>query len=423
MDVMRAVQPRLTYPELRLMPDDGKRYELIDGRSRTYRARLIGTLLLLVPLALPSAAAASDIPLKLLISVEQQDIVAPFPARVTLHLHNAGNDTVWLYRHTRGKLPAPRRLLEEDTGPAQSMGGSMLAVKLEPARLGQAAISNPAQGTAFESVGLPKPRLIRLAPGEDYEEKTSIRLTPALSEVQKPIWGTYRLSIIYTAQYSNAEEIQRVLKVTVWQGEVSSNTIEVQLQPPSPESRGQVSGTVNTPDSVPIRDAIVSLTDQTEHLVDQTTSDPEGRYSFSNLPPGLYWVTTRRDGATEDTEVFRHVQLTVAELSATQDLVMIPQEIYESKKMLRKPVLFRVWDSAGRPSDRVGLEVTWSTGTLLDNVKGETGSDGTVALELIPGRSFVTLKRHGCPKQDERADVVPGEGIDGFEYTFECAKK
>jgi Uma2 family endonuclease len=28
---MKAVQPRLTYPELRMMPDDGKRYELIDG--------------------------------------------------------------------------------------------------------------------------------------------------------------------------------------------------------------------------------------------------------------------------------------------------------------------------------------------------------------------------------------------------------
>ena len=28
---MKAVQPTLTYPELRLMPDDGKRYELVDG--------------------------------------------------------------------------------------------------------------------------------------------------------------------------------------------------------------------------------------------------------------------------------------------------------------------------------------------------------------------------------------------------------
>ena len=384
---------------------------------------MIKTLLVLVPLALPSQGAAIDTSLKLLISVEQQNIAAPFPARVTLHLHNAGNETVWLYRHARGKLPTPRRLLEEDTGPQPTTGGSMLTVKLEPVSAGQAAISNPAQGTVFESVGFPKPKLVRLAPGEDYEERATIRLTPALSEVQKPIWGTYRLSITYKAQYSNAEEIQRNLKVTVWQGEVSSNAIEVQLQPPSPESRGQVSGTVDTPDSVPIRDAIVSLTDQAERLVDQTTSDPEGRYSFSNLPPGLYWVTARRDGATEDTAVFRHVQLTPSEPSATQELVMVPQEIYEPKKMLHKPVLFRVTDSAGRPLDRVGLEVTWSNGPVVDNVKGETGSDGAVALELIPGRNFVTLKRHGCPKQEERADVAAGEGIDGFEFTLECAKK
>jgi len=60
---------------------------------------------------------------------------------------------------------------------------------------------------------------------------------------------------------------------------------------------------------------------------------------------------------------------------------------------------------------------------VVDNVKGETGSDGTVALELIVGRNFVTLKRHGCPKQDERADVADGEGIDGFEFTLECTKK
>jgi hypothetical protein len=392
------------------------------GRSQSSRAGFVKTLLLLVPLALPCQGAASDTSLKLLISIEQQSIAAPFPARVTLHVHNAGNETVWLYRHARGKLPTPRRLLEEDSGP-QPTGGSMLTVKLEAVSAGQAAISNPAQGAVFESVGFPKPKLLRLAPGEDYEERTTIRLTPALSEVQKSIWGTYRLSITYKAQYSNAEEIQRNLKVTVWQGEVSSNTIEVQLQPRGPESRGQVSGTVNTPDSAPIRDAIVSLTDHAERLMDQTTSDPEGRYSFSGLPPGLYWITARRDGATEDTAVFRHVQLTPSEAPATQELVMIPAEIYEPQKMLHKPVLFCITDSAGRPLERVGLETTWSNGPVLENVKGETGSDGAVALELIPGRNFVTLKRRGCPKQEERADVAAGEGIDGFEFTLECAKK
>jgi hypothetical protein len=393
------------------------------GRSRSSRTGFVKTLLLFVPLALPGQGAASDTFLKLLISVEQQNIPAPFPARVTLHVHNAGNETVWLFRHARGKLPTPRRLLEEDTGPQPTTGGSMLTVKLEPVSAGQAAISNPAQGAVFESAGFPKPKLLRLAPGEDYEERTTIRLTPALSEVQKPIWGTYRLSITYKAEYSNAEEIQRHLKVTVWQGEVSSDAIEVQLQPPSPESRGQVSGTVNTPDSVPIRDAIVSLTDHAERLMDQTTSDPEGRYSFSSLPPGLYWITARRDGATEDTVVFRHVQLTPSEASATQEMVMIPPEIYEPQKVLHKPVLFCITDSAGRPLERVGVEATWSNGTVVDNVKGATGSDGAVALELISGRNFVTLKRRGCPKQDERADVAAGEGIDGFEFTLECAKK
>jgi hypothetical protein len=73
--------------------------------------------------------------------------------------------------------------------------------------------------------------------------------------------------------------------------------------------------------------------------------------------------------------------------------------------------------------ERVGLEITWSNGPVLENVKGETGSDGAVALELIPGRNFVTLKRRRCPKQEERADVAAGEGIDGFEFTLECAKK
>jgi hypothetical protein len=384
---------------------------------------LIKTLLLLAPLTLPSQAVAVDAPLKLLISVEQQNIAAPFPARVTLHLHNAGNETVWIYRHAQSKLPTPRPLLEEETGPQQTTGGSMIGVRLEPASAGQATFSNPAEATVFESVGFPKPKLVRLAPGEDSEEKSSIRLTPALSELQKPMWGAYRLTLIYKAQYSNGEEIQRRLKATVWQGEVTSNTIEVQLQPPSPGSRGQVSGTVDTPDSAPIRDSIVSLTDQAERLVDQTTSDPDGQYSFSHLPLGLYWITARRDGAVEDTAVFRHVQLTPSEPSATQELVIIPQEIYEPRKMFHKPVLFSVSDNAGRPLDRVSLEATWSNGPVVDNVKGETGSDGVEALELIPGRSFVTLKRRGCPKQEERADVAIGWGVDGFEYTFQCAKK
>jgi len=391
-------------------------------RSWTSTVGLIQTLLLLAALVLPSKVAAADTPLKLLISVEQQSIAAPFPARVTLHLHNAGSETVWLYRPAQPKLPPPRRLSDEDTGP-QTTGGSVITVKIEPAGTGQATISKPAQAEVFESVGLPKPKLVELRAGEDYEEKRSIRLTPAISEVQAPMWGTYRISLVYSAQFSNVEEIHGSLKATVWQGDASSNAIDVQLQPPNPASRGEISGTVDTPNSVPIRDAIVSLTDKAERLVDQTTSDPEGRYFFSNLPHGFYWVTARRPGAIEDTAVFRHVELNPSEFSATQQLVIIPREIWEAKKMMHKPVLFRVIDNAGRPMDRVGLETVFSNGDVVDSVKGETDSDGVAALELIPGRNFVTLKHHGCPKQDERADVSAGGGIEGFAYTFQCAKQ
>jgi len=377
---------------------------------------------LLAPLALSSSAAAVDAPLKLAVAVEAQSIPAPFPARISLHLHNSGSATIWLYRHARAKLPLPMRMSDEDTAP-QSTGGSILAVQLEPVSTGGATISTPAQAEVFDSIGLPKPALFGLAPGDDYEEKHTIHLAPALSEVQKPLWGAYRLTVVYKAQYSNGDEIQRDLKANLWQGEVTSNTIEIQLQPPTPDSRCEVYGTVDTPDSVPIGEAVVSLSDKTQRLVDQTASDPDGKYSFSGLPPGFYWVTTRRHGDTQDTGVFRHVELTSSTTSANQHLVIIPEEVYEPKHMLHKPVLFRITDNAGAPMDRVGIDVTYANGDLVDNVKGETGRDGTVALTVIPGRNFVTLKRKGCQKQDERADVTPGGGIGAFQFTFNCAKK
>jgi hypothetical protein len=393
------------------------------GRIQDLRFWLVVAFILaLAPISGLSSAAAVDAPLKLVVSVEEQSIAAPYPARLALHLHNSGSETLWLYRHARAKLPPPLRFSDEDTGP-QSSGGSTLAVRLEPVSTGQDTVSSPAQAEVFDSIGLPKLALVELAPGEDYEEKATVRLTPALSEIQKPFWGAYRLTLTYKAEYSNADEIQRDLKAALWQGVVSSNTIEVQLQPPSPDSHCDVSGTVDTPDSVPIGGALVSLSDKAERLVDQTESDPDGKYSFSSLPPGFYWVTARRHRATEATVVFRHVELTSSTPSLTQQLVLISEEVYEPKKMLHKPVLFRVTDNAGTPMDRIDIDVTYANGDLVDNVKGQTGKDGMVALTIIPGRNFVTLKRHGCPKQDERADVVPGGGIAAFQFAFSCAKK
>jgi hypothetical protein len=346
-------------------------------------------------------------PLKLLISAEQQSIAAPFPARVTLHLYNAGGQTLWLYRRARG----------------EAKEGSTLSVRLEPAQ-GQAA-TIPAQGAVFESVGLPRPRLVRLGAGDDYEEKTTLRLAPAQAETdgkRKPLWGRYHLAVSYGAKFPNADEISRNLGATVWQGEVTSNTMEVELLPPPAEAQASVAGTVSNKEGQPVRDALVSLSDQEERLINQTLTDSEGRFTFTQLPLGLYWVTARVADSTLDEAVFRHVELSTAARAAALELLLLPEEIYEAKKILHKPVLLLVTDSAGRPLNKVTLEITWSSGTVLDNVKGETLDDGMAALELIPGRNYITLKRRGCPKKDQRIDVAEGGGVDNFKLQYECTK-
>ena len=365
-------------------------------------------VVLLEGAARPATAPAGDV-LKLLISVEQTTITAPYPARLTLHLHNAGSQPLWLYRRVR----------------SQAAEGSSAEARLEPmGAAGSAEVTAPAQSKGFESVGLPRPRLVRVAPGEDYTEKASLEINPARRGANGegfPVWGRYRLSVTYRAKYSNAEDLQRLLGVVLWQGEATSNTIELELQPPAGE--GSIAGTVLDVQGRALSAALATLSDQEDRLVNQVLTDFEGRFSFTHLPFGDYWVTARRPEATEDTVVFRHLRLASAEPPGTLELVMLPREIYEPQYLLHKPVLFRVTDSAGHPLDKVSLEAVWSTGTVLDNVKGQVFEDGTVALELIPGRNFVTLKRRGCPKEDHRADVALGAGIDGFKLTSECAEK
>ncbi len=355
------------------------------------------------------ADAAADI-LKLLISVGQTTITAPYPARLTLHLHNSGQAPLWLYRRVRN----------------QTSEGSSLEARLEPVgAAGSAAISSPAQARVFESVGLPRPKLVRLAPGDDYTEKATLQIVPARTGTNgegTPLWGRYRLAVTYQATYPNAAEIAGVLGVELWQGEATSNTIEIELQPPVGE--GSVAGTVLSAEGRGVSGALVSLVDQEDRLVGQLLTDFEGRFSFAHLPLGVdYWVTVRRPEFSEDTTVFRHLSLTPAAPAGTIEFVLLPKEIYEPQYLLHKPVLFRVTDSAGRPLDKVSLQVVWSSGTVLDNVKGETLEDGIVALELIPGRNFATLKQRGCPKEDQRVDVASGGGIDAFKLTSECAKE
>ena len=392
---------------------------------------LIGLLLIAaVPTARGQAqagVASNDEGLRLLLSVEQQAITAPFPARLTLHIHNARRQAVWLYRHARSKavisrIEAAETTVSEDAPRQgnQSKGGSTLEFELHPDD--QQQVATAARAEVLQSAGMAHPRLVRVAPGEDYEEKAVVHLSPAFlgTSEDRPVWGRYRLSATWRTTYSNADDINRVLGVSVWQGEITSNTIELQLLPPPASVHGTVTGSVVAADGHFLSGMLVTLSDEQQRSVDQVTTDAQARFSFTHLPAGLYWATARRDITAVDTTAFQHVELTAAQPTAELHLVMLPAEIYEPKHMLHKPVLFRITNETGEPGAGVALEVTWSSGTVLDNVRGETSEDGTIALALIPGRNFVTLKRRHCPKQEERADVAEGNGIDGFKFALGC---
>lgn len=368
---------------------------------------LFGLASLLIAAA-PLAAATSPPgeELKLLISVEQPEITSTSPARATLHFHNASQQALWLYR------PASPEAKE----------GSSLDIQLEP--LEAKAVLAPAAGRVMDSAGLPRPKLVRLAVEDDSTEKVSLQLRPAHAGGQgegQPLWGRYRLSVVYRAQYSNADEVRRNTGAVLWQGEATSNSIEIELKQPAGE--GSVSGSVLNASGQTLSDVIASLSDQDERLIDQRRTDREGRYSFTPLPLGTYWVTVRRPTFTEDTVVFRHTTLTPAAPFGTIDFVLYPPDIYEARHLLHKPVIILVIDAQGRPLGNVRYEIAWSSGRILENVKGDTGEDGTAECELIPGRSFVTLKRRGCARQESRMDVAPGPGVDAFKLGLDCGAK
>src|SRR5579884_3632383 len=158
-------------------------------RSRSTRA---GKLLLLVVcwviFCLPTRAAAqppaASQPLQLAISIEESSLTEPFPARINLHFHNAGSHPLWLY--------TPLRDASEVNF---TSGGSSLAVHLEPvapSTPGKGAFTpatpapsapptgTSAIGTLLLSAGFPHPKLVKIAPGGDYEETAVIHITPAM---------------------------------------------------------------------------------------------------------------------------------------------------------------------------------------------------------------------------------------------------
>ena len=360
---------------------------------------------------------------KLLISMGQGFVAEPEAARIVLHLHNPTPQTLWLYRRARGKHPPEERIHEENQ-PAITTGASTVEVRLQPVDTQAApAVISPAEGTTIEYAQMPKPRLVKLAAGADYEETSIVHLRPALAEGQKPIWGAYRLTVVYAASFSNGEEFQRNLGATLWQGEVTSNTITVELRPALPDSVGILGGSTLGPDLKPRAGIRVSLSDEQGQLIDQQVTGRDGRFSFAHLPLALYWVTGRREAAVENTVTFRHEELSSATPSVNTQLVFFPPDIYEAKQLVHKPVLLRVFDAGRQPVGGVELDATFSNGDIIDDVKAVTGDDGTAGVELLPGRSSISLKQRGCVEQVERVDVAPGVGASSSKLTFDCVKK
>src|SRR5437879_854436 len=191
-------------------------------------------------LAGTSRAAAQANSLRLVLSLESSSITFPFPTRATLHLVNSGTKPVWLYHRARAaELGAGPRPAPTENPPTD---GPTLAVHFMAAAKGD---SKRGEGAVLEPTGLPHPHLVRLGLGEEYAEKEVLQLLPATEGEEgkgAQVWGRYRLSVTYRAKYSNADEIARVTGVELWQGEIATEAVEVELRPPA--GTGSITGSV-----------------------------------------------------------------------------------------------------------------------------------------------------------------------------------
>lgn len=390
--------------------------------SRSFAFPVLSILSALAALAYVNAGFAGQgapaASLSVTISTPQAVVTEPLPLRLTLHFHNAGPRTLWLYR------PA---------GPAGEGGGnsgdSTLSIHLEPVTTGAAkaaeTASTPATGTAFRVPGFPHPELMPLAPGANAEENAVIRIAPAMMSRTgggAALWGKYHLVVAYGADYPNGSELRQALGVDIWSGSTSTNALTFTLQPANPSNAGMISGRVINRKGLMLEGILVSLTDDSERLDMQSVTGPDGGFRFDHLPYGRYWVTARDLEADEDTSFFEHADLSSAEPDASMKLMMLNQQVYEAKRLLHKPVLFRVEDGAGKPQAGAELKILWSNGPMIENLKAETNEDGLAVVNLIPGSNYVTVTRRHCSKVDQVANVAPGVGIDGDSITFNCER-
>jgi hypothetical protein len=391
------------------------------GRSFAAWITLAATLAIVSDATAAKPAAGTELTVSL--AVAQETIAQPFPARIMLRFHNASTQPLWLYRHVRDPMDRARTAETGENTPGATNGGSRLVVHLE--RTQAPEWSEPPHGTVMASVDMPHPHMISLAPGADDTEGAVMALAPGYvtnGGNPEPVWGRYRLSVSYQCSYSNGDALSRDLGIDIWQGEALSNTVDIDLEPAPPSASGTVAGKVTDRNGHPLADALISLSDHESHVLSQFITDVDGEFSFGHLPPGTYWATARRLAATYETAAFEHTDLGTG-ATANVHLVMLEPDLYQGKQFWHKPVLVRVTSSAGDPLEGVAIEALKTSGDVAETVKGETDANGTVVLELIPGRIYVTLKRRKCQQADNRLDVAEGDGIDGAILQMDCKAK
>ncbi len=384
-----------------------------------YLAAFIGVLML-------SAHPGRAQGLSLSLSVKSSTVVAPNAVQAALLFQNNSRRTIWLYRPIKNASMAQSRNRFEAaaanaTGPNTTSGGSALQVHLAPVKPPPGGAGVAAHGSVILTPAFPHPGLVRLQPGRQYGVRVGIIWKPAQANTGKerqPLWGRYQFSVTYSARYSNQDEVVRELGVNLWHQQVKSNSVTLDLEPPS--GRGRVEGTVFGSGGESLAGILSTLSDSEENPINQVRTDLQGKFIFPHLAWGNYWLTVRQIGASQDTTVYRRFKLSSGSPQANTKLMMLPDKSNDTHRLLHKPVLFRAVDSNGKPLAGIKLVVVWSTGTSVADFKTETAKDGAATINLIPGQNFVTLSGHKCTSIDRRADVQPGSGVNGFQYTMNC---